>query len=684
VTFVLARDTRGAYARLASARLLDRYGTLIQIKPNVMGYYMQPLDAVPENFVRALVKKEDRLFFLHPGLNPWSIVRDGVALIRHSRRYGSSTLTQQLAKVLLGTEGERTLAHKAREALYALSLELWASKRTVLAMYASSVYFGHQMQGLEEASRFYFNKPPVALTDYEAASLVATIGLPSLRYPGTTANRQATEKLLASTHGQAGAAHVSDLQLSATIMSGEDRARVSDAAFETTAFEGVCKKSDGCTLTIDVALTERLRAMVSEHLLSRAFDGVKNGAIVVIKLPENELLALVGSPYPRATIPGAQINMALEPRPIGSTAKPLFYLKAFEKGARPYTRVEDREYKYKIETGFEFYPKNYDGRFRGDVTLHEALANSLNVPSVKVLEYVGLPVFYDFLTETLQFKPLQPLESYALGIALGGLEMDLLTLAHYYTLFPNEGRLRPLIIARDGTRAVVSGEFPPMESPLLKETRVAEKSYVALINRILSDRETGVEQFGIKSFLNLPAESYALKTGTSRDFHDSWTVGYTSDFLVGVWVGNHDNTPMPHVSGQSGAGRIWHDAMEIMLNSPYHNNTEFDFSELREFPSREGGITYGLADDDYTEALTTLIAAHTALIRNPHSGDVLLFERGITVPLHAREAAEWRVNGEYVGSGREVSWTPTAPGTYSIEAENASATETADVTILPE
>ncbi|MDP3735718.1 MAG: transglycosylase domain-containing protein [bacterium] len=682
VTFVLAGNLRARYQKLESPRILDRAGVLIKLSPNESGYYMQPIETPPENFRQLLLKKEDRLFYYHVGANPASIARDALALVHSGKRYGSSTLTQQLVKVLLKTENKRTLMHKALEALYALSLELWSSKKTILAMYVNSAYFGNQAQGVEEASRYYFGRAAAALSSEEAATLVAAIGKPSIRYPGTIENERAAATLLARA-GKTFTTKNGESARSPRLPLKQERAYERDTAFEASAFGARCTKL--CTLTLEGALTERLRALLREHLLSSQFEGAKNGAIVVIKLPENELLAIVGSPYPRAAIPGAQINMALEPRPIGSTAKPLFYLKALEKGARPYTLVEDREYKYEIGTGFEFYPKNYDGRYRGDVTLHAALSESLNVPSVKVLEYVGLPLFYDFLTETLRFKPLQPLESYSLGIALGGLEMDLLTLSHYYTLFAHSGILKPLIISRDtDDNKLVSITTPPMEREFVQEKRVADTPYVALLNRILSDRATGVEQFGIKSFLNLPTEHYALKTGTSRDYHDSWTIGYTPDFLVGVWIGNHDNTPMPHVSGQSGAGRIWHDAMEIMLTSAYNRNTSFDFDGLQEFRSTDEGVAYGLPGDNYEETRMLLLRDDATFITHPHDRDVLLFEPGMTVPLEAREAVEWRVNGVYIGNGRAFPWTPIAPGTYTISATSASVTETIYITIMLE
>ncbi|MCK4891864.1 MAG: hypothetical protein KAS78_04305, partial [Candidatus Pacebacteria bacterium] len=345
-----------------------------------------------------------------------------------------------------------------------------------------------------------------------------------------------------------------------------------------------------------------------------------NGSIVVIKLPENEILSVIGSPDPKIPSYGYQINMAKKTRPIGSAVKPFIYLKGFEKGLRPYTIVEDKEYKYIIGTGFAFYPKNYDYEYRGKVSLHYSLTNSLNVPTVKVLEYAGLDDFYNFLLEDLEFDPVQDIENYQLGIALGGLEMDLLSLSYYFTIFPSEGILTPLKIYNNKKE---SESFEDSESDFTYQTntnfsqnkRIADEEYIQLINKVLSDRKTGIEQFGMNSNLNLFQDNYAVKTGTSRDFCDSWTIGYTPDFLVGVWVGNSDNTPMDGISGQSGAGRIWNEAMNLLINSEYNKKTPFEFDLIKEFYKDEN-IEYGLFEDNYEENKTLL--QDDSLILNPH------------------------------------------------------------------
>jgi len=662
LTYRLADSLQTAYQNLESTVIKDRHEKIIKVESNEKGYYARKTKDVPQKFIALLLKKEDRFFYYHPGINPFSILRDAISLITAGKLRGSSTISQQLAKLLLGNENNRTLANKLMEALYAISLELHTTKKEILGMYLDTAYFGNRAQGIEEASMFYFNKPPASLTDNEILSLLASLNNPSVRYPGSSANKKILPYLADILGG--------NLIINTPSETGKKEetaySRKSKTFFEIDSLRVKCH--DHCKLTVDSALTENIRGILERNLNLPSFANTDNGAVVVIKLPENELLSIVGSPNPDHPTEGYQINMAVRARPIGSTAKPFIYLNAFEKGARPYSLVEDREYAYQIGTGFAFYPKNYDGQYRGTVTLHQALSNSLNVPSVKALEFAGLEKMYDFLKNSLGFKPIQPLENYELGIALGVLEMDLLTLSHYFTIFPNEGVLKPLKIRTDKEEFIAA----PMGPEIQEEKRVTQKEFAELINKILSDRETAADQFGMKSNLTLFSDNYALKTGTSLDFHDSWTIGYTPDFLAGVWMGNSDNTPMQQISGQMGAGKVWHEVMEVLLNSPYSKKTPFNFDSLKEF-SESGNIEYGLQGDDY--AKIKLILTDQPLIIHPHDRDVFLYGKKAVIPLRAEKSVKWFINDSLLGEDVEFSWHPPEPGQYSVTARSRDGKE---------
>ena len=387
---------------------------------------------------------------------------------------------------------------------------------------------------------------------------------------------------------------------------------------------------------------------------------------------------MVGTIDPQSLEHGSQINMALEPRPIGSTVKPFIYAEGFACGLRPYTKVEDREYKFPIATGFPLHPKNYDGLYHGKVTLHEALSNSLNVPSVKVLEYIGLSNFYDLLENSLELIPLQKLSSYQYGIALGGLEVDLFTLSYFFTLFPHEGVLEPIKLYKEQRQTVYKTITPPMIT-VSEQKKVFDPQYIQLVTKILSDRETGVQQFGLASNLNLSHKNYAVKTGTSRDFHDSWTIGYTPNYVVGVWVGNVENTPLKQVTGQSGAGKIWNETMQLLQYSQYYDDTPFNFEQIKEFEI-DDFIVYGLPGDDIE--LHSDLLEESRLIISPHEDDIILFENNTAVPLISHQDVEWYVNDVYAEQGKKILFKPKKLGVYKITASYEDQTETITIDVV--
>lgn len=660
--FVLEQSLLKNYRDLGSTLVKDRHGKIISTLPNSKGEYSNYESALPKHFIKLLVKKEDRLFYIHPGINPVSIVRSIIKYSAGDNPGGSSTITQQLAKNLLGNENVRSLPNKIIELFYTLGLEIFLTKENILTMYANTVYMGNNIQGFGQASIDYFAKELKDLNESEFVSLLATLSNPSSRNPWKSTNKKAAAIL--STRLRI------DFNPHFEINDTPDSyIHTSPTAFEFNSLGQKCEKT--CVTTLDKYMTERLRKILQRNIYAAWDSGARNGAIVVIKLPENELLAIVGSPDPAHDANGHSINMAIKPRPIGSTAKPFIYLAAFEKGLRPYTLVEDREYKYPIATGYPLYPKNYDGLFHGTVTLHESLSNSYNVPTVKTLEYVGLSYFYNFLEQKLSFVPLQNLDAYQFGIALGGLEMDPLTLAYFFSIFPERGMLKPLRLyfdAEERNRTILS----PMSRSLV-EKRITDQKYTELVTKVLTDRKTGVEQFGLKSNLNLTQDNYAVKTGTSRDYHDSWTVGFTPDYIVAVWLGNAENEPLKHITGQSGAGQIWNESMELLANSKYNHKTQFVFSNIREFLIGES-IDFGLQDD--TVSAHKNLLQEDALILSPHHEDTILLEQSTAIPLKASREASWYSEDSYIGTGSIVYFHPIETGTYRIKAVSKNKTET--------
>lgn len=648
-TGVMAGSLRDSYRAEISPQVLDREGALIALLPNARDAYMVETDPSPR-FKELLIATEDRFFYYHLGVNPWSTVRAFVATIAGGGRTGGSTITQQLVKNLLHNENERTLANKMRELAYAVALELHTPKEEILRMYVNVGYFGNQVEGIEWAARTYFGKTASALSDGDIVRLLAMLRLPS-EAPGSAGNDAIAVRIAK----RVGVGDVASYERPPRTVRESSR---DSAMFEVGALidcQGVC------ATTIDRELTRTIRDIVRDRLNAPSFASVKNAAVVVIEIGKvgepNKLLAIVGSPDPHGSASGSQIDMSQRPRPIGSTWKPFIYGEAIERGARPYTMIDDSEYRYEIGTGFAFYPKNYDGIYRGPVTLHYALSNSLNVPAVRALEFVGVEAFGDFMTRELGFIPRQPLDTYQLSIALGGLEMNPLLLAHYFSIFPRDGVLAPLVVGPAVPLMI------PMSGKLDGTRRIFQATTTALVNKMLSDRLMGVEQFGVASNLNLPFTNYAVKTGTTYDYHDSWTVGYTPDVVLLVWIGNSDNSPMDALSGARGAGKIWHDVMALLYAKGHVSGRALDESALT-FVSTPKGNSFGLPADDIEYAQGLMRTEE--LVLEPHDGDILEWEEGMSVPLRATRSLEWSVNGILLGSGETIFWEPTRPGVYAI------------------
>lgn len=631
----------------------DRHGEIISIKPNADGYYSQYINNTPDNIKKLLIQKEDKYFLHHNGINPISNLRAIKNKILYNRGSGASTITQQLVKILLSQESDRTIPNKLKEATLSIALETHLNKDEIFNMYANSIFLGNKTQGLSVASQLYFGKNVDNLETAEIISLLATISNPSNSNPFKTNNQTASENL-------AKRLELKDIQLisinsqeQAKLLNNFQKYVNNEASFELNSLEIDLNKS--CQTSLDQDLTRKLRTVSKDNIMKLYEKDATNASIVIIKVPENEVLTIIGSPDPSLNAYGYQINMAQKPRPIGSTIKPFLYFKGFENNLRPYTLVEDKEYKYTIGSGFAFYPKNYDYEYRGMVNLHYALSNSLNVPTVKVLEYIEVNDFYNYLINDLSFLPVQSSEDYQLSIALGGFETDLITLAHNFTMFPNQGELKNLYISKACNQVIRESKNKDRQAP----------DKTQLINKILSDRETGTEQFGAESNLNLNIKNYAVKTGTSRDYHDSWTIGYTPDFVVAVWVGNSNNTPMTDVSGQGGAGKIWHEVMNIMINSNYYTNKSFKDNYIYEYKS-DNGIVYGLKNDDFENYKNLLL--DNDLITSPHDGDIFLLENNTQIPLKASQDVEWRINDNVVARGSETIFQPSKIGQYKIKA----------------
>ena len=652
------------YEKNASKIIKDRHDNIIAVLPNEKGYYALYLEEVPKHLEEVLILKEDRYFRWHFGINPWSTINALTYRLGLGKRKASSTITQQLVKILLEQELERTLNNKLKEAYYTFFLELFQNKDKILEMYVNSIYLGNQSQGIKEASNFYFNVDPKFLTNAQVVQLLSTINSPTPNNPAQESNKEYS--FLLEKHLNVDL-KIEDFHSKEIVEKNiKSYVRISSSFFELK--EAIELEND-CNLTIDKNLTEEIRKIIKRNIDELSDKNVSHAAAIVLSYPENEIIALIGSPNPYSETEGSQINMLKVPRSIGSTIKPFIYLKGLENNLRPYTLINDREYKYITVIGLPLYPKNFDYQYRGLVSLDYSLSNSLNVPTVKILEYLGLEEFYNFLEQDLSIKPVQEIEKYQLGIALGNFEMSLYELARIFTIFSNKGEIKDLKISNCQT--------------INKSEKITEEKYIQLINKILNDRKGSIDQFGFHSKLNLFQENYALKTGTSRDFRDSWIVGYTPDFLVGVWLGNADLSPTDEISGQRGAGKIWSEIMQSLFYSEYNKKTSFDFSFVETFKEKDGKIVYGLEKDDIEYHRNILIKEDQSLILSPYDNDVFLIKPEMEIPLKANQKVDWYVNGKILAKNQEkTSFFPVKPEVYHIEAMTSELKESIFIKIL--
>ena len=336
----------------------DRSNNIIFISKNPKGYYAEYSESIPSNFKNLLIKKEDKYFYWHFGFNFWGMFQAIGNEFGFSQRQGSSTITQQLAKILLVQENARNINNKLKESFYTLALELFNSKDKILQMYVDSVYFGNQIQGLKSASKGYFNVDQNNLTDEQILQLLTTINSPTDYNPTANFNINRAKVL----------ADVLDIKTYNFTVAKESQQNLQNysqsnkPALELASYlqNNVNKNIQ---LTIDDELSKKVRGVVYENMELLKTKKAKNAAVVILSIPDNQILALIGSPDPFSYSDGYQINMATKPRQIGSTIKPFIYLLGFEGGMRPYTLINDREYKYSTNDGYFIYPKNYDFKY---------------------------------------------------------------------------------------------------------------------------------------------------------------------------------------------------------------------------------------------------------------------------------------------------------------------------------
>ncbi len=571
-----------------STKIYDRTGTVLLY--DVHGEEKRtiiPWDQIPQSVRNATLASEDSEFYQHSGLDLKGILRalykDVVSL---DISQGGSTITQQLIKKALLSD-ERTLPRKIKEAILSIQLEKRYSKDEILWMYLNQIPYGSNAYGIEAASQTYFDKSAEDLTVAESALLASMIKAPSYFSPYGNHVDELLGRRDFVLERMKNLGYINEDEFESAKKEKHTFKRVQDNIiaphFVIMVRDYLNKKygedavqNDGLRVvtTLDAELQKSAEETVAKYGdINAAKYKATNAALVAVDPKTGQILSMVGSRDYFNLENEGNFNVATALRQPGSSFKPIAYAKALEKGYSDSTVVMDVRTEFNPAcnpSGFQtvgydgtkcYHPQNYDGQFRGAVTLRQGLAQSLNIPSVKVLSMAGVSDTID-LARAMGITSLTDKSRYGLALVLGGGEVKLVEMVSAYSVFANDGNKSDSSFILK----VVQGNGKVLEEYKSNETRVMDAQVARTISDMLSDNNARGPVFGYNSPLNIAGKQVAAKTGTTQENRDAWVVGYTPAIAVGVWVGNNNNTPMTQQgAGISAAGPLWHEFMNLAI-----------------------------------------------------------------------------------------------------------------------
>ena len=590
---------------IESTKIYDRSGQILLY--DVHGEEKRtvvPLEDISDTLIKAMLAIEDAGFYEHSGFDVKALIRAGLANFRGGKIVqGGSTITQQLIKNSLLTS-ERTLTRKIKELILSFEMERRYSKEEILSFYLNQIPFGSNAYGVEAAALTFFNKHAKNLTLAESSLLAALPKAPTYYSPyGSHPEALKTrheyvldrmKELGLITSEEAENAKKEPLQFKSekTAINAPHfvmyiREYLEEKYGDKYLQEGGLK----VVTTLDWNLQLAAEKIIEEGALQNEKKyKASNAALTAIDPKTGQVLAMVGSrdyfgePSPKNCVPGKNcrfepnVNVTIRERQPGSAFKPFAYAAAFKKGFTAGTVIFDVPIEFSAqnqncppEVDFSnedrqcYHPQNYDGKFRGPVTLHQSLAQSLNIPSVKTLYLAGVPETIN-TAQDLGITTLKNRAQYGLALALGGGAVKLLDITAAYGVFGNEGvKNRATSVLR-----IEDSKGNILEQYQKSEVKALEPEIAKQIADILSDNEARTPMFGADSPLHFADRPVAAKTGTSQDYRDAWVVGFTPSLSVGVWVGNNNNEPMEKGgAGIMAAGPLWHKFMaEVLKNKP--------------------------------------------------------------------------------------------------------------------
>lgn len=562
-----------------SSQIFDRHGTLLYTIYGKRNQTFVPLEKIPKTVQEATIAIEDKDFYKHGAIDLRGVARAFIETVFHKQTQGGSTLTQQLVKNTLLETNERTLLRKARELVLSVATEIVYPKNKVLEMYLNQIPYGGTAYGIEAASLTYFG---VHANQLDIAQSALLAGLPQSpttyspfgAHPELAKNRQleVLKAMLAQgyiTQKQEQDAAAEELKyenFGSQIKAPHFVLWVKQLLEEQYGADLVEKGGLQVTTSLDLPLQEYAQASVAAEVEKAAPEHVTNGAALITTPGTGEILAMVGSKNyfdPN----GGNVNIVISKnRQPGSSIKPINYAVGLIKGYTAATVFVDEETCFNTPGQKPYCPRNYDNGWHGLQTMRNSLGNSFNIPAVKMLKANGIDAMIA-TASAMGITSLNDPRGYGLSLTLGGAEISMLDMVTAYGVFANGGYrvdLHPILKVVDRNGKVVD-EYHPPSSPIFGK-QVLPPGIAFIISDMLADNGARLVDFGFDNQLKIGKKYVSAKTGTTNDFRDNWTFGYTPNYVVGVWVGNNDNSPMNGLaSGITGAAPIWNDIMSHLL-----------------------------------------------------------------------------------------------------------------------
>lgn len=559
-----------------STQIYDRNGVRLYTFYDEKNQTFVPLEKIPQYLKQATLVAEDKDFYRHGAIDLRGVARAFYATIFKKNLQGGSTLTQQLVKNSLLTP-ERTIQRKIREVILSFATEALYSKDEIFEMYLNQVPYGGTAYGVQAASRMYFGKDVEKLTLAESALLAGFPESPSTYAPFGSRpelGKQRQEFILRrmreegfitpEQEKQAAAEQIKFKSLSTEIKAPHFVFYVRDLLVKKYGERMVNEGGLQVKTSLDLAIQEFTQQTVASEVAQLKNYNVSNGAALVTNPKTGEILAMVGSRnYFDQEIDG-NVNVTLSHLQPGSSIKPINYAVGLMKGYTAATPFIDKPTCFPGKPAY--CPKNYDGSYHGVVSLRNALGNSLNIPAVQMLKVNGLDAMIA-TASAMGITTFKDPDRYGLSLTLGGGEVTMLDMATAFGVFANRGYridLHPILEVKDKTGKILERYDPP-DSPIFGK-KVLPPGVAFIISDILQDNGARSMAFGTNSLLRIPGQIVSVKTGTTNDYRDNWTIGYTPSLLVAAWVGNNDHSPMRGiVSGVTGAAPIWNKLMTKFL-----------------------------------------------------------------------------------------------------------------------